>query len=1183
MRGEARQKQARRRRLPGGVVSVRRLQRALALAVFLGLAAAPAASANLEWLGPSAGEFPNSEAEVVLESEPKGLAVNRATGDLYEADGSHNRVLRFNKEGKFLEGWGWGVGNGEAKFQRCGPEGEKGALGEPLYPTCPGREKRNQGIPGTAPDQFEGPEAVAVDPSNGNVFVADPVLEGPGLVREFTATGTFIRAFGPLGTGGGAQVEDYANYGFAVDSADRVYVVDNGRVHGKRVLEFDPESSGEYVYKRDLFTGAFGIASYLSVDDQGRFYVSDAAKVRRFDSPTATTPSWQLSVPETETETVDPATGEVLYYSLKQRVYHRVKPAGSSGGEDTTFAAAAGQVLSDDGAFNPDASLPGHPPGIFYAGEEIGFKPPWRGLIFAESAKFPPAVDGESAGNVGATFATLTGQIDPKGFATRYRFEYGTEGPCSASSCAEAPVGGGDAGEGTEDRGVSVPLSHLSPETTYFFRVVAENQFGVTEGASGAFRTYPQLEAALPDGRAYELVSPADKHGGEVIPSRPEFTSCGQCEPGLTTVKMPEQSAPDGESVVYEGFPFFPEAEGERGALKENEYRAARSATGWQTKDLSLEGESGGTGYRAFSPDLARSVLQEQTVPLAEDALTGYEELYVRDAGGTLTPLVQQLVEPLPAHSLEVRYAAGSSDLAHLVFEANQPLTAQTAFAPKAPAVAGRERDLYEWTAGALRLVNVLPGNASAAPGSVLGAGILLAVTGTGEPGPDRSNAVSTDGSKVFWTDLGSGKLYVREDGTSTREIPHTGRCRESVARSERVCFLTASADGSRVLLSNGTLYDTTAEPAAPSFDLTKGHHGFEGIAGASDDLSRIYFVDTEVINPVQGPLDTAAQAGQPNLYEYEAGASAVRFIATLQPHDNHHGVDRLLGTWVAAPEDRMAQVTPDGRFLAFDSVAPLTGYDNNSGGTICTPEGEVNTCAEVFEYDARARIVTCVSCNPTGLPPVGPSTLSLLAPVVSRYPQPHNLVRGGRVFFDSFDALTAGDRSPGVENVYEYEPAGQGSCTREGGCVFLLSSGRGTLDASFLDADESGENAFFTTRQQLLPEEDHDELVDLYDAREGGGFPKPPAPPAPCSGEACRPAPAPAPVAPPPASSTFFGPGNLVTPPPESSVQHATVTHPKKCPKGKLRRHGKCVKASKKRKHRAKKRSHPTHRPVKR
>ncbi len=1146
----------------------RRLVLGVAVAGAALLAGAPAASASLE----PAGEFAPPGGQLKLSSAPQGLAVNQATGDLYEADGADARVLRFDKEGKLLEGWGWGVGNGEDKYERCGPEGEKNLLNEPLYPNCLGRENGNKGFPGDGNGQFEEPRGVAIDPTTGNVLVADADPEEPDVLQEFTADGTYITRFAARGEGGGGQIEDYTQFGLAVDSAGRVYVVDNGAVHGHRVVEFERGTSGEYEFKRELFTGRFGDAPYLAVDDQGRFYITDAARIYRFDSATAATPSWQSSpeqTKETEAETVIPTTGELIFYSSKQKQFHLVKPVGSSEVVDTPFKGAEGQTGASAGAFDGAGTLPGHPAGIFYTDEPFNpdTKSQSRGLIFAPSAKLPPVVEEEAVQEVGARSAKLSAVVNPKGLETRYRFEYGSEGPCSVGKCAEVP--GSGTLKGVLGVGVSVELSHLAPETPYYFRVVVENEpakgeVQKAEGEDKRFGTYPALEAGLPDGRAYELVSPADKHGGEVFPARPEFGSCEvPCEPGLNSIKMPEQSAPDGESVVYEGYPVAPETEGERGTLKENEYRAVRTPSGWQTKDLSLERETKGFGFRAFTSDLRTAVLQESEEPLAEGSLSsGYEELYLRDSTGGLTPLVRELVEPFPARTLEMSYAGGSSDLARLVFEANEPLTAATSLAPQAPPVPTEGKDIYEWSSGTLRLVNALNAK-SAAPGSVLGSAKLLAIAGTGEPAPDRSNAVSSDGSKVFWTSLGSGKLYVREGGEKTREIGHSGRCRPGEQVSERVCFLTASTDGTKVLLSDGSLYDTTIEPITRTFDLTKGHHGFEGIAGASSDLSRIYFVDNQVINPVQGPLHTAAQTGQPNLYEYESGAGAVRFIATLTTYDNHHGPDHELGTWVAAPQDRMAQVTSNGRFLAFDSVVPLTGYNSTFAGPVCVPEEEAHPCGEVFEYDSAAKSVRCVSCNPTGLSPAGPSTLSLLQPIVSRYPQPHSLTPSGRLFFDSFDALTASDQAPGVENVYEYEPEGQGGCTRTGGCTFLLSSGRGKRDASFLSADETGKNVFFTTRQQLLPE-DQDELVDLYDAREGGGFERPPTPPAPCVGDACRPPSSYGPGVPPPASSTFSGPGNLVTPPGDA-VQHATVTQPAKCPKGKVRRHGKCVPAPKK------------------
>src|SRR5262249_42908995 len=152
--------------------------------------------------------------------------------------------------------------------------------------------------------------------------------------------------------------------------------------------------------------------------------------------------------------------------------------------------------------------------------------------------------------------------------------------------------------------GVAVAISGLQPDTAYRYRAVATSHCSVEDeekvcedaGADQAFHTYPIEAPGLPDNRAYELVSPVLKHGGEVFPADPTVRSCvNECKPGVTSGAFPRQSSPDGEAVVYEGFSF---ALG-KAALNENEYLSQRTAAGWQTTFLSpqLQERGSSQGY----------------------------------------------------------------------------------------------------------------------------------------------------------------------------------------------------------------------------------------------------------------------------------------------------------------------------------------------------------------------------------------------------------------------------------------------------------------------------------------------------------------------------------------------------------------------------------------------------------
>jgi hypothetical protein len=131
---------------------------------------------------------------------------------------------------------------------------------------------------------------------------------------------------------------------------------------------------------------------------------------------------------------------------------------------------------------------------------------------------------------------------------------------------------------------------------------------------------------------------------------------------------------------------------------------------------------------------------------------------------------------------------------------------------------------------------------------------------------------------------------------------------------------------------------------------------------------------------------------------------------------------------------------------------------------------------------------------------------------------------------------------SVGVENVYEYEAAGVGSCS-SGACVSLISSGTSSNESAFLEATPTGNDVFLLTAAQLVPQ-DTDQAFDIYDARvctSDGGCLRAPSPTAPqCGGiEECHAGPAPGPgMIVGSGSAAYTGPENTSHSPANSAVK---------------------------------------------
>jgi hypothetical protein len=1056
-------------------------------------------------------------------TEAEGLAVDQSTGDLLVIDAGN----RGEGEGTVSR---WNLDGTPDNFSALGTnviDGDEGGADE----------TPEKGLRFNFPEEVQ----VAVDNSggatDGRIYVTQATA---GVVDVFASDGSFIEQLTESSQGAFNEP-----CGVGVDPAGNVYVGDfSGKIHKFANPPVDGSSVDfPFAINCTLAAGAGATNGFI-------FPAHLIGSTAKLDS-TIGEEKYVVDPGPATTVTVDPGTGNV-YVAAGSEVREYDASGASSvplapiapGGEQVTGVAV------DEDTGNVYVARKGNP----------------NIEVWGPAVLLPEATT--EAASVVAGTVTLKGVVSagegPE--VTSCVFEYvevsanGFEGAETVDCAPAAPF------MGPTKFPVSAKITGL-PEAAFRYRLVASSENGPAAGKTLFFNTFG--ETGLPDGRAYEMVSPSQKLG-EVFPLEPAgeppvLGTCGECLPGINSQMMPMQVAPDGESVIYEGQPFSGGL-----AAGPNQYISNRASTGWGTQSLSPPtfGSGHGQGYMGFSPDLSRGVLYQIDPALSPQAPTrankAFANLYLRDESGFLQPLVTE--EPphrdsgLPTagqNEFSIHYAGANAGTAlspafeHLIFEANDTLTEEVpGVAPAAPEVEagelcgslGADCNLYEGVGGDLRLINVLP-NENAASDAVIGSGRLLVPTPVFEA-PVVDAAISDDGSRIFWNTEETGQLYVRINGEETLEVPGPGTCKESELLKDRACFLTASSDGSRVLLSDGQLFELNegTEAYELSANLTGGQGGFQGILGASEDLSHVYFVDTKALTGEgeENQNGEHAEEGALNLYNWEEGATT--FIGRLRSGaDNTVGLNGRYGAWKAARPNRTSQVTPDGRYLAFMSRAPLTGVDDD--------------IFQVFEYDADEETLVCASCNPLGQEPLGPSNLSVIKGDIAfpPLPQPNNLSPAGegRLFFESQDVLSPRDTNGHIQDVYEWEPDGVGSCNRVGGCVYLISSGNHPNDSKFFNSTPSGNDAFFITRARLVAG-DVDELLDLYDARaphvpeEKVGFDE--VKPAPCAGETCAGPATPPPAVPSAGSLDFSGPGN----PPKSKPS---------CKRRSQKKRGRCVK----------------------
>ena len=554
----------------------------------------------------------------------------------------------------------------------------------------------------------------------------------------------------------------------------------------------------------------------------------------------------------------------------------------------------------------------------------------------------------------------------------------------------------------------------------------------------------------MPDNRGWELVSPADKNGGQVDP------------PGSLAKGGVLQAASAGGAITYGSAASFG---GGLGASSASQYLAGRTSAGWSTQNItapiSSASKEGGVPYQLFSGDLSRGLLFNgdhcaegscgvENPPLGNsDAPPAYQDLYLRESSsGAFEALVGAgdiATTSIGPADFDLRLAGASPDLGHVVFSSCAALAPGATEVPKGEGCDPSKQNLYEWSAGqALSLIN----------GATPGAGLAA-----------QGGAISSDGSHVYFNL--AANLYLRE-GTQTKQA--------DADAGGGGAFQTASADGSLGFFTKaGHLWRYSAS-SDHATDVTPGGE-VKGVLGASANGDYAYYQDG---------------AG---LKLWHEGATTTVAANQAVPPTQAAAEDTY------PPSTGAARVSADGTKLLFTSAAALTGFDNtdlNSG----------KADSQAYLYDAVAPSLTCVSCNPTNERPVGSASIpgaianGTEAASTNVYKPRALSANGRRVFFDSADSLALTDTNSTIPDAYQWEAQGEGSCAKVGGCIALISSGRSPVDSRFIDASADGSEAFFLTDDSLVGRDSG--ALDLYVAKVGGGFPEA-SPPLPCEGDACQ------------------------------------------------------------------------------
>lgn len=677
----------------------------------------------------------------------------------------------------------------------------------------------------------------------------------------------------------------------------------------------------------------------------------------------------------------------------------------------------------------------------------------------------------------------------------------------------------------------------------------------------------------LPEQRAYEMVSPSFKAG-------------------QSAVAVHFDASLNGEAVAFFSVGAFDESPS---SLEQaNGYLAERAPTGeWFTSSrnppttlkLTSNPEAqpayfGRTSPQDYTSNLETAVYDVAFTPNRETTKESEVAFYERKETGEFHQASPTL-KPVGGASVEaanIEYVTASANMSKLIVSSLYPLTTSDI------GTTGRER-LYE-VAGADTATPTLSPVGIYSNGAVIDeyCEVLL-----GSGSVSAFHAVSAGGSEIFFTTNINAQpgercdtpvkpnefpnepaqVFMRVDGNTTVRISER-RCTDvpcSTAKDATAVFRGASSGGEKVFfttsqplvnndrdatndlyeaeISDGIVQNLIMVSEGNATDPTRGEGGdVLGVTRISDDGSHIYFGATGVLTTKENAEDhQKAERGADNLYVYNTVTRETKFVAATMTAVEKAAITAHFGCsskkvivlrrkcereeaealavgevlW-GVHDDRPAQATPDGSFLVFATEFELLHS---------VPERDTHI-SSVYRYDAQTESLARISVaegDYVSNSNVFGATISAPDFVLPGLHEQGEMGTraisrdGSMVVF-----LTQDQLSPlavnGLENVYVWHE----------GSVALISDGHSPTNDGSPVISLSGRDIFFGTSDGIASS-DADGLVDIYDARIGGGTAQPAALTAPCLQDACQGPLSAAPSFGVPGSATFSSPGNLTPP----------------------------------------------------